>query len=134
LLRGLRLDHEPGTDRVTLEFEGSGTPGVRVEYVDRGLLVDASGATTPLAGSAALRISLQPASGVDLSGAGSQEVYTGPDRLQGAAAGTTAILEAARVDDFEAVLVWALGMKDEVPFRALRLTDPARVVVELSAA
>lgn len=134
LLSDLRLGHDPGTDRVVFEFEGEGVPAVLVEYVDAASLVDASGAVTPVAGGAVLQVALQPASGVDLSGAEFREVYTGPDRLDGPAAGTTAILEVARVEDFEAVLVWAVGVADEVPFRVLRLSDPARVVVELDAA
>ncbi len=133
LLLDLRLGHDPGTDRVVFEFEGGGTPAVGVEYADPESLVDASGAVTPVAGGAVLRVALQPASGVDLSGAELREVYTGPARLQGESAGTTAVREVARVEDFEAVLVWAVGVAEEVPFRVLRLADPARVVVELDA-
>jgi hypothetical protein len=44
---------------------------------------------------------MQPASGVDLSGPGYVEVYTGPDRLD---PGTPEVTEVVRTGDFEAVL------------------------------
>jgi len=133
LLTDVRLGHDPGADRVVFEFEGSGLPAVRAEYVEPGVLVDAAGNVTEVAGSAVLRIALQPASGVDLSGAQFRQTYGGHDRLDGTAAGTTVITESVRVEDFEAGLVWALGVDGRVPFAVERLTDPSRVVVELDA-
>jgi hypothetical protein len=73
---------------------------------------------------------MEPASGFDLTGEGT-EVYLGPSRLSGAAAGTSVAKEAVRIGDFEAVLVWAVGVDERVDFRVRTLDAPPRLVVDL---
>jgi hypothetical protein len=57
-------------------------------------------------------------------------VYTGPRRISGKRAGTSVIVEAVQISDFEAVLSWAIGLSDRVDFRVTTLHDPARLVVD----
>ena len=73
---------------------------------------------------------MEPASGFDLSVPEGELIYTGPRRLPGPG---TPVQEIVRTGDFEAVLTWAVGLSERVPFRVLTLEDPARIVVDFAA-
>jgi len=131
LLTDVRVDHHPGYDRIVFEFRpGVDGPGYRVRYVQRPVLEDGSGRPVTLEGRAVLEVHMEHASGADLS-AGGQPTYRGPARLR--AAGTTAVVEIARSGDFEGVLTWVAGIRDEARFLAHTLTDPPRVVIDVRA-
>jgi hypothetical protein len=123
-LVAVRAARQADGDRVVFEFTEQ-VPGYRVAYSPKPI-VGTSGKETPLGGSAALVVRMQQASGVDLN---FRPTYKGPNRL--AVAGTQHLQEVAQVEDFEGVLVWALGLKAEVPFRVLTLSSPPRLVVDL---
>jgi hypothetical protein len=55
--------------------------------------------------------------------------YDGPTRIT--PTDTTYAREAARTGDFEAILIWVVGLDEPRPFTASTLTDPARVVVDI---
>lgn len=132
LLRAVRVGRNAGFERIVFEFAGSSVPGYRVQWVDGPITADGSGEPVDVTGEAFLEIVMEPASGVDLSAPQLTIVYDGPDRVP--VSGQTALItDLVRTGDFEAVLSWAAGTTEQVPFRVLRLEDPVRVVVDLEA-
>ncbi len=124
LLASVQATADGKVDRVTFTFEGD-VPGYRIGYVQRPIVQDGSGDEIQIDGAAVLEVHFEPASGFDLSGEGRQ-VYKGPNRLDLA---TRAVLDVARVGDFEANLVWVVGVEAKAPFR-VRTDEPKRVIVE----
>jgi hypothetical protein len=127
-LVAVRAARQESADRVVFEFSGA-VPGYRVAYSVKPVM-GTSGKEVPVGGSAALVVKMEQASGVDLTGPSMKETYTGPPRLQ--PTGTQQLVELARVEDFEGVLTWVLGVKSEVPFRVSTLSGPARLVIDLT--
>ncbi len=130
LLKTVRVGRNPGFERIVFEFAGTPMPGYRVQWVDGPITADGSGEPVDVAGEAFLEIIVQPASGVDLSAPQLTIVYDGPDRIP-VASQTELITDLVRTGDFEAVLSWAAGTTEKVPFRVLRLKNPTRIVVDL---
>lgn len=130
LLERVALGRHEGFDRVVFQFRNH-VPGYRVSYVTPPLREDGSGDVVEVDGDAFLLVRMEPASGFDLSVDEGELVYKGPRRIEGAAAGTFVIREAARTSDFEAVLSWAIGLSDRIDFRVQTLTGPARLVVDV---
>lgn len=130
LLKTVRVGRNAGFERIVFEFAGSSMPGYRVQWVDGPITADGSGEPVEVAGEAYLEIIMQPASGVDLSAPQLTIVYDGPDRIP-VAGQTQLITDLVRTGDFEAVLSWAAGTTERVPFRVLRLESPTRVVIDL---
>jgi hypothetical protein len=124
----VRVARQTGADRIVFEFSER-VPGYKVGYSPKPV-VGTSGKELPLAGSAALVVRMEQASGVDLS-AGFRQTYPGPNRV--AAAGIQQVLEVAQVEDFEGVLTWAAGLKAEAPFRVLALESPSRLVIDVAS-
>ncbi|HUF85231.1 MAG TPA: hypothetical protein VMQ81_11630, partial [Acidimicrobiia bacterium] len=79
------------------------------------------------AGTAFLEIRMQSASGFDFEA--NTPSYDGPSRLM--PTDTIYARGAARTGDFEAILIWVVGLDEERPFTASTLADPARVVVDI---
>lgn len=129
LVRRVAVGRHEGFDRVVFEFT-NGLPGYRVEYVQPPLTEDGSGNTVPLDGDAFVEVRMEPASGFDLSKYEGELVYKGPRRIQGSSAGTSVVRELARTGDFEAVLSWAIGLRNRVPFRVTTAQSPARLIVD----
>ena len=131
LLRAVRVGRNQGYERIVFEFAGDTVPGYQVAWVEPPITADGSGETVQVAGDAFLQVVMQPASGVDLSGADYTVVYEGPDRIP--VAGQTRFIEdLVRTGDFEAVLTWVAGTKAKAPFRVLALSSPTRVVIDIA--
>ncbi len=113
---------EGGYDRIVFEFSDSLPAGV-VAYVDTAVQCG-SGFTTALAGEAVLLVRLMPAQAHDEAGLPT----TAARELPGTG---LALLEAKSVCDFEGQVAWALGVREQRPFRVLRLAGPTRLVVDL---
>ena len=129
-LTDVRTGRHEGFDRVVWAFDGP-VPTYRIGYVDLPVTEDGSGDVVQLKGAAALHAIFSPASGVDMSGAELETIYTGPNRIDRAAAGTTAVQEVVGTGDFEATLGWAVGLDAQAPFTVTELSDPARIVVDV---
>jgi hypothetical protein len=129
LLERVAVGRNDGFDRVVFQFR-NGVPGYRVEYVQTPISEDGSGNRIEVEGNAFVIVRMEPASGFDLSVAEGELVYKGPRRLSGKDAGTSTIEEVVRNGDFEAVLSWAIGLDERVPFRVLVLDSPSRLVVD----
>jgi hypothetical protein len=130
LLKTVRVGRNAGFERIVFEFAGTSQPGYRVQWVDGPITADGSGEPVEVAGDAFLEIIMEPASGVDLSAPQLTVVYDGPDRIP-VAGQTELITDLVRTGDFEAVLSWAAGTTEKVPFRVLRLSSPTRLVIDL---
>jgi cytoskeletal protein RodZ len=109
LLTDVVVEH----DSVTFVFRDE-LPGYEVQYVAPPITEDASGEEVAVGGSAYLHVRMEPASGVDLSGADFEETYTGPTRIAGDG---SPIVETVRTGDFEAVLSWVVGLDSQRAFR-----------------
>jgi hypothetical protein len=130
LLTDVRVGGHEGFDRIVFEFRSGASPGYRVRYVRPPIIEDPSGRTVRIAGTAFLSVRMEPASRFDLAGSAGQ-VYKGPSRISGASAGSDVVEEVVLTGDFEAVMNWTIGLKEKAPFRVLRLSNPARLVVDL---
>jgi hypothetical protein len=126
-LVAVRAARQETFDRVVFEFSER-VPGYKVGYSPKPI-VGTSGKEVAVAGSAALVVKMEQASGVDLSGPAMKQTYTGPARLQ--PSGTQQVQELARVEDFEGVLTWVLGVKSEAPFRVSVVSAPPRLVIDV---
>ena len=125
---GVHADYE----RVVFTFtDESSVPAWRVAYADE-ITQPGSGNPVDVAGEAFLHVVLSGGTGVDMTGETFEEVYTGPDQLQGEDAGAAVVNEVVLAGDFEAVMEWGIGLDEQRPFRAFALSDPARVVVDIT--
>lgn len=113
-------------ERVVIELGGSGDmPGVLVEYVDDPVRLGPSGETVDVAGDATLVISFgawMPAP----EGAG----YDGPARI--VPTNVEHVLELRRLENFEGMAAWAIGLDRERGFRTQLFTGPPRIVVDIA--
>jgi hypothetical protein len=123
-LKEVRAAEHTTFDRFTLEFDIA-PPGYKVEYVEPPILADPSGQEVTIDGTAFLQITIQGAVADYLN---TDDPYTGPDELN---PGLPNLVEAELAGDFEAVLSWVLGVKEEADFRVLTLESPARLVVDV---
>ena len=118
----VRLGDHDGFDRVVLELSGTATPGWSVSWEDEAV-ADGSGDVVPLEGDRVLTIS---ASGTAMPEPGSFEV---PARL-----GPAGALAEVQVNGwFEGYTQVFAGVEgDPRPFRVFTLTDPPRLVVDVT--
>ncbi len=128
LLTAVRAARQDGFDRVVFEFEGD-VPGYAVRYVDRPINEDGSGNPVEVKGDSVLQVRMEPASGVDLSGAELRQTYKGPNRITPS---TSVVTELVRTGDFEAVLTWVIGVKGKPGFRVDTTTGPPRLIIEIA--
>ena len=129
LLTDVRAASHAGYDRVVFAFSNE-LPGYDVGYVERPVIADGSGAEVAVDGAAVLRVRMEPALDADLSDESAPRTYTGPNRFSPEA---SVVSELVRTGGFEAVLVWAVGIDGERPFRVTTLTDPSRLVIDVDA-
>ena len=126
LLTAVRAARHEGYDRVVFEFRGA-VPGYEVAYTDEPVTEDGSGAEVEVEGEHVVLVRMENASGADLSTEEARPTYTGPNRID---PGTPEVAEVVRTGDFEGVLTWAIGLRDEVDFRVTTLASPFRLVVD----
>ena len=125
-LTAVRTARHEGFDRVVFEFDGA-LPGYEVRYVPKPVTEDPSGNEVAVEGEFVVTVRMTPASAVRLTDDGYEEIYTGPDRVPGAGATVTEVVETG---DFEGQVTWAVGLADEVDFAVSTLESPARLVVD----
>jgi hypothetical protein len=127
LLTDVRTGGHTGFARVVFDFEGDAAPGWTVAYEPGPFTADPSDLPLNVAGSAFLRVRMEPAAGYDQGTA--TATYTGPERV----GGTSPVTEVVRQGDFEAVLSWVVGVDGERPFAVAWLQDPGRLVIDVSS-
>ncbi len=132
LLKQVRFAGEEGYDRAVFEFEDA-MPygGFYVEYARSPDGLGDAGCEAPGRRNGADLV-------VSLHGTGTSDgvppdigrrSYTGGERIQ--PTGTNEMLEAVLYCEFEATVEWVLVLREELPFRVKRLTDPPRIVVDV---
>ena len=126
MLTDVRVGAHDGYDRVVMEFRGTGTPGWRVRYVKNPRL-EGSGTRVRLGGDSALSV---VADRTTYPGEG-EGYYDGPARLTGPGDPVTDVYVGGTFEGYTAAYVGVDGSKP--PFRVFRLTDPVRLVVDVSA-
>jgi hypothetical protein len=123
----VRIAHQPGFDRVVLDFgqEASAQddlPAFRIERASSFTAI--SGQPVPVQGSALWSVRADGASIADRSGNLS---YKGPRDLDPT---TTLVRDMKLVEDFEAVMIWGIGLaRLECP-RVSTLRSPLRLVLD----
>jgi hypothetical protein len=128
LLTDVRHAPHDGFERVVFQFDEGDAFSYSLEYVPQ--VVPPSGDPMDVAGDAILQVVMQPAAAVDLSGGEAEETYTGPERIS--PFGSDIVPEIVLVEDFESVLVWAIGLDAEHDVATSVLSDPLRLVVDIS--
>lgn len=127
LLTDVSVGEDQGFDRVVLELRGQ-VPSWQVEPVEPPIYEQPSGIRRAVAGDAHLRITMAPASGVDLRGARPEETYTGPERI---ALEGSAVVEIVQTSDFENRLAWVLGLTGDAEYGVAELANPPRIVIDV---
>lgn len=122
----VRTAGQSGYDRVVFEFTDV-VPTYTVRYADPPF-VDIPGDEVAVAGSSFLEVRLDGTSAVEL---GTELIvhYDGPDRVTG---DTTAVTEVVDVVDFEATVVWVIGLVSQRPYVVSTLDDPGRLVIDVA--
>ena len=124
----VRMAAQDGFDRFVLEFAGSGIPMWRVRYVE-GVVSNTADEPVPGEGVGTLQVIAFPARTVDIEDPDFTPTYDGPLRFS---TDTRNITEAAFVEDFEANMAWVLGVGEVTGFEVTTLSDPPRIVVDVS--
>ena len=132
LLEAVGMSGHPGFDRIVFTFTNA-VPGYDIGYIEPPLTQDGSGAKVNITGDAILSIRMEPASGFDVSTGEGVLVYKGPKRIGSAETGTTVVSEVVRSGDFEAVLTWAAGLPEKLPFAVETGENPPRLVVDVKS-
>jgi hypothetical protein len=130
LVEAVGMSGHDSYDRIVFTFKNA-VPGYTVGYVEKPIVEDGSGAKVDIAGDTVLSIRMEPASGFDLNTGEGVLVYKGPKRIAAVATGTKVVQELVRTGDFEAVLTWAAGLPDKVPFAVSAEDNPPRLVVDV---
>ena len=118
--------HDEGFDRVTFEFENY-LPGFRVAYEQPPIIADPTGLPIDVEGAAFLRVTLSPASGIDLSGETPRRTCCRSEITTG----FPALVDLQPAGDFEAVTSYVLGLSQMLEFRVTRLLDPPRLAIDV---
>jgi hypothetical protein len=124
LLTDVRAARHDGFDRVVFELGRGEPPSFHLEYIDKPVRKCGSGDPTPIAGDAWLEVRLEPADAHTPNG-----VATITERERKLELGVLRELELTC--DFEAQVVWVLGVSKPNPYRVLTLNDPLRLVVDV---
>ena len=118
--------HAPCFERVVVEFGGSGDlPGYRVAYVADPVIDSPRGEPVEIEGEATLVLSMgswMPSP--DRGG------YDGP--LEIVPDNVTSILELERIENFEGMSSWAIGLDRERDFTVSTLESPGRIVIDIA--
>lgn len=130
LLTDVRTGRQPCADRVVFDFREGMPPGYTVEYRSGPFSFGESGQPVEIAGRAFLVLTLRSASGVDLGEPSVPETYTGPASIS--PSGLTHVEEVRRLSDFEAMMVWVIGLDEVRPFAVDVLEGPPRVYVDIA--
>ncbi len=123
LLADVRAGAQSLGDRVVFEFQGTGLPPGKVEYVDS-VAQCGSGQPVQVKGDAILLVSFTQAAAHDDQGKSTfdKPKVAGPGQV---------VQEIVRVCDFEGHLSWAIGVTGKKNFKLTTLQNPTRLVVDV---
>lgn len=122
ILRTVRTGRHEGFDRIVFEFDHH-VPAYQIRYVDDPTACG-SGDAVDAGGAVALEIDFRPAAAHDDEGRATIQ-----DRVMRPA---LPAIRAARITcDFEAIVTWVLGLDHRAEVRALELSSPPRLAVDV---
>jgi hypothetical protein len=129
LLTAVRIGDHEGYTRVVFDFQGPSYPNWEFSYVPGEIegMVEPEGGWVE--GDAFLVARFQPSGTADLSGADVVMTYDGPRRID---VDNGSVVQLLIIEDFEAVLWWAIGLKGERPFSVGTMTGPPRIYVDIA--
>ncbi len=126
-LTDVRLGDHSAFTRVVFDFVGEGTPAYEVGYQPGPTFVGSGGGDPKSpAGSSFLLVRIFPGLTYDVDDF--TPTYLGPTEFS---PGLGPIAEIVFVDDFEADMVWVIGLTAEKGFDVSTRTDPQRLVVDI---
>lgn len=120
----VRSASQSGFDRVVFEFTDV-VPTYEVAYADPPF-VGTDGEEVQVEGEAFVRVRLEGTSSFNLNEG--VPVYEGPRRVE---SDTAVVTEVVDVDDFEALVIWVIGLTEQKPLVVTDLTDPGRLVIDI---
>jgi hypothetical protein len=120
----VRSAGQDGYDRVVFEFTDT-VPRYTVAYADPPF-VATNDEEVDVAGEAFLQVRLEGTSSFNLNEG--VPVYDGPSRVT---SDTEVVTEVVDVDDFEALVIWVIGLTEQKPLVVTELDDPARLVIDI---
>ena len=120
-------DHTTFT-RIVFDFDGNGTPMYQVGY-ESGPTFTGSGGGDPVTpdGAAFLVVRIVPGLTYDVDDL--SPTYLGPTSFDPELG---SIVEISFVDDFEAEMVWVIGLTEEEGFQVSTRLDPQRLVIDIA--
>jgi hypothetical protein len=133
VLRDVRSAAHQGFDRVVFEFDGATPPGYRIEPAARPVRECGSGEAVQVAGDQVLRVRFEPARAHEFVGETARATVTNRSRTLD----HPVLRQLTLICDFEAQVEWALGLASpegaaaRPRYRALELSEPARLVIDL---
>jgi hypothetical protein len=124
ILKDVRVARHENYDRIAFEFQTAEMPSYKIEYIDKPVRQCGSGNTVPLAGDGWLEISLTPAQAHDDKGRPTvknrEQKFDFP------------ILKEAKITcDFEAEVVFVLGVASPNKYRVIELKNPVRLAIDI---
>lgn len=122
-LADVRVGRHELFDRVVFELDGP-VPGYHVEYVDRPVRECGSGNVREMPGDAWLEVRLEPARAHTEEGEATIGDRRRPLELPN-------LRQLDLTCDFEAQVVWVLGLDSPMPYRVIELSDPPRLVIDV---
>jgi len=127
-LTDVRVGDHSTFARIVFDFEGEGIPEYVVGYTE-GPGFTGSGGGDPVfpAGSFYLVVRITPGLTYDVDDR--SPIYLGPSAFDPA---LDPIAEIAFVDDFEADMVWVIGLDSESGFQVSIRTEPPRLVIDIA--
>lgn len=129
LLTGVRTGSQPCADRVVFEFRDGLPPAYSIAFEPGPFTRGESGQPLDVQGNTFLVVRFPHASGVDLTDPATPLTYTGPESI--VPTGLVHVREVRRLEDFEAVLVWVIGVDGTRPFKVGVLEGPQRVYLDI---
>lgn len=122
ILRTVRTGRHEGFDRIVFEFDRH-VPAYQIRFVEDPAACG-SGDRVDAGGAVALEVDFRPARAHDDEGRATiQDRDTRP--------GLPAIRAARITCDFEAIVTWVLGLEHRAELRALELSSPPRLAVDV---
>lgn len=117
----LRASHQPGFDRLVFEFSGAGVPSHEIRVAQT--FTAPSGQVVRVDGNAFISVRLGAQAHTDAG----QRSYPQPDPYR---PGLPAVREVKLVEDFEATVVFGVGLERLVCPSVLTLLGPPRLVLD----
>ena len=124
VLKEVRTTQHDGFDRVEFEFEGNTIPSYHIEYIDKPIRQCGSGEVVQVAGDAWIEVRFSPAQAHTDSGE-----PTVRDRERSIS--FPILKEVESTCDFEAEVIWVLGVASPNRYRILELANPTRLAVDV---